>query len=53
MSPNPADAPAQCEKDDAYTSKRDEAHDRPPEVEYKCGMFMVLPFYFTLVPAKH
>lgn len=23
------------------------------EVEYKCGMFMVLPFYFILVPAKH
>lgn len=27
--------------------------DRPSEVEYKCGMFMVLPFYFILVAAKH
>lgn len=27
--------------------------DRPAEVEYKCGMFMVLPFYFIPGPAKH
>lgn len=48
----PADAPAQRERD-AGARATESAPDRPAEVEYKCGMFMVLPFYFIPGPAKH
>lgn len=36
-----------------HGSERDAAFARTAEVEYKCGMFMVLPFYFIRVAAKH